>query len=106
MRNKTGPFGMRMPDIPPAQRAIFVGVVAWSLAWKGASLWRAARNGSKPWFVALLLSNTLGVLDAIYLFVVDRRNVSFRLVEETILAETGEPEQGGHWDEPRGPAGP
>lgn len=48
--------------------------VAWTLAWKGASLWRAARNGSKPWFVTLLLTNTLGALDAVYLFGIDRRH--------------------------------
>ena len=106
MRNNTGPFGMRMPDIPPARRALFVAVIAWSLAWKGASLWRAARNGSKPWFVALLLTNTLGVLDAVYLFAMERLRTSSRRDEEAILAATGEPEQGGHWDEPRGPAGP
>ncbi|MFP3463976.1 DUF5652 family protein [Leifsonia sp. SIMBA_070] len=95
-----------MPDIPPARQAIMIAVIAWSLAWKGVSLWRAARNGSKPWFVALLLSNTLGVLDAIYLFAVDRRRPSEEKVEEAILAATGEPEQEGHWDEPRGPVGP
>jgi len=106
MRNNTGPFGMRMPDIPPARRAAFVAVIVWSLAWKGVSLWRAARNGSKPWFVTLLLTNTLGVLDAVYLFVIEHRRSNARLVEEAILAATGEPEQGGHWDEPRGPAGP
>ena len=95
---------MRTPDISPTRRNLLVAVIAWSLAWKAASLWRAARNGSKPWFVALLLTNTLGVLDAVYLFGLDRRGS--RLVEEAILAATGEPEQGGHWDEPRGPVGP
>lgn len=60
-------------DLPPQTRALAVAVIAWSIAWKGASLWRAARNGSAPWFVALLLTNTLGVLDAIYLFAVGRR---------------------------------
>jgi hypothetical protein len=104
--NNAGPFSMRMPDIPPSQRALFAAVIAWSLAWKGVSLWRAARNGSKPWFVALLLTNTLGVLDAVYLFALDRRQPSFRADEEAIRAATGEPEQGGHWDEPRGPVGP
>lgn len=71
----------------------------WSLAWKGASLWRAARNESKPWFTALLISNTLGVLDAIYLFGVDRPRVRSELSEEDILAATGEPEQLGHRQE-------
>jgi len=52
---------------------MLTAAVAWSLAWKGASLWHAARDGSKPWFAALLVSNTLGVLDAVYLFGVRRR---------------------------------
>jgi hypothetical protein len=90
---------MGMHDVPPAGRALVVAVVAWSLAWKGASLWRAARNGSKPWFVALLLTNTLGLLDAVYLFGVDRRHRLARLEEDVILAVTGEPEQEGRSDE-------
>jgi len=49
-------------------RGVLTAAVVWSLAWKGASLWHAAKDGSKPWFVALLVSNTLGVLDAVYLF--------------------------------------
>ena len=63
-----------MHDVTPAARALVLAVVAWSLGWKGVSLWRAARNDSKGWFAALLLSNTMGVLDAIYLFGVDRRH--------------------------------
>jgi len=85
-----------MHDVPPAGRALVVAVVAWSLAWKGASLWRAARNGSKPWFVTLLLTNTLGVLDAVYLFGVARRHSREELDELAILEVTGEPEQEGH----------
>lgn len=72
---------------------------AWDLAWKGSSLWRAARNESKPWFTALLLTNTLGVLDAIYLFAVDRPRRDSSLVEHEILGATGEPEQIGHTQE-------
>ena len=40
---------------------------AWELAWKGLALWRAARNGHKGWFIAILMVNTLGVLPIIYL---------------------------------------
>lgn len=85
-----------MHEIPPGTRAAVIAAVAWTLAWKGASLWRAARNGSKPWFVALLLTNTLGVLDAVYLFGVDRRRERVELMETAILSVTGEPEQGAH----------
>lgn len=35
---------------------------------KALSLWRAARNGQKGWFVALLLVNSLGILPGIYLY--------------------------------------
>lgn len=36
---------------------------------KGFALWRAARNNSSGWFVALLLINTAGILELLYLFV-------------------------------------
>ncbi|WP_426625251.1 DUF5652 family protein [Leifsonia sp. McL0607] len=98
MRNHNGAFRMGMHDMPPSGRVLVVAVVAWSLAWKGASLWRAARNGSKPWFVTLLLTNTLGALDAVYLFGIDRHRRE-ELDELTILEVTGEPEQEGHTQE-------
>ena len=48
---------------------LLFGAVAWSLAWKGVALWYAARDGQKGWYVALLVINTLGVLEILYLFV-------------------------------------
>ncbi len=41
----------------------------WALAWKGVALWKSARNGQRYWFVALLISNTVGILELLYLFV-------------------------------------
>jgi methionyl-tRNA synthetase len=41
----------------------------WTLVWKGLALWHAARRGEYWWFVALLLINTVGILEIIYLFV-------------------------------------
>jgi hypothetical protein len=40
----------------------------WSIIWKGIALWKAARNGSKPWFAVMLLVNTVGLLEIIYIF--------------------------------------
>lgn len=40
----------------------------WSLVWKGLALWHASRNGQPWWFVAILLINTLGILEIVYLF--------------------------------------
>lgn len=42
----------------------------WSLIWKGFALWRAAQDQSKLWFVVLLIVNTLGVLEIVYIFVI------------------------------------
>jgi len=51
---------------------IVIGAL-WSLTWKGFALWRAAKNHDKAWFVALLVINTLGVLEMFYLFVFSKR---------------------------------
>ena len=42
--------------------------VVWLLAWKGVALWRAARNSHLIWFIVLLIVNTLGILEIIYIF--------------------------------------
>lgn len=47
-------------------------LVGWTLAWKGWSLWIAARNKHKLWFIALLIVNTLGILEIIYIFAVGK----------------------------------
>lgn len=51
--------------------AIAVGV--WSLIWKGFALYRAGSNRSPKWFVALLLLNTAGILEILYLFVFGKK---------------------------------
>jgi methionyl-tRNA synthetase len=48
-------------------------LIAWSLFWKGIALWKSARNGQKRWFVAILLLNTLGILEMIYIFLFSKK---------------------------------
>ena len=43
-------------------------ILAWTLPWKGVALWRAARNHQTSWFIALLVFNTLALLEIIYIF--------------------------------------
>ena len=47
-------------------------IICWILTWKGLALWRAAQLRQRYWFVAILLLNTLGILDIIYLYYVTR----------------------------------
>ena len=44
-------------------------LLVWSLFWKGLALWKSARNDERYWFIALLLINTAGILELLYLFV-------------------------------------
>ena len=48
---------------------LFAILVAWSLAWKGMALWKAARNNQTYWFVALMIINTVGILEIFYIYV-------------------------------------
>lgn len=52
----------------PKMFAAFVLFLVWSLAWKGFALWKSAKNNQKKWFIAILILNTLGLLEIIYLF--------------------------------------
>jgi len=53
---------------------IFVILVVWSVAWKGVALWKAARLSHKKWFIALLLLNTLGILEIFYVFFIAKKD--------------------------------
>jgi hypothetical protein len=46
---------------------ILVPVLLWTVAWKGMALWKAGRNNQPYWFVALLVVNTVGLLEIAYL---------------------------------------
>ena len=46
----------------------------WTLPWKGMALWKSARQSEKWWFIALLIINTLGLLEILYIFVFSKKN--------------------------------
>jgi len=41
----------------------------WTLPWKGVALWKSARQKQKWWFIALLIINTIGILEILYIFI-------------------------------------
>lgn len=51
---------------------VLVLFVIWSFIWKGIALWTAARKNSKVWFIILLIVNTLGILEILYIFLFSR----------------------------------
>ena len=48
-------------------------IIIWTLPWKGWSLWIAARKNDKKWFIVLLILNTLGIIDALYIFIFSKK---------------------------------
>jgi len=52
---------------------VFVALAVWAIPWKGWALWKAARAGSKVWFVVLLIINTVGILDILYIFIFSKK---------------------------------
>lgn len=53
---------------------VFMLFAVWSLVWKGLALWRAAQRGDTAWFVVLLVVNTLGILEILYLYVFSKKS--------------------------------
>ncbi len=47
--------------------------ILWTLPWKMAALWKAAKNNHLVWFVVLFLFNTLAALEIAYIFFFGRK---------------------------------
>lgn len=65
-------FGLGIPMV----MSFVLVVVLWTLLWKGLALWRAAKRGDIWWFIAMLVLNTVGLLEIVYLFVVSGAKLS------------------------------
>ncbi len=52
---------------------MFLILTLWVLPWKGVALWKAARLKNTKWFIAILVLNTLALLDIFYIFVIARK---------------------------------
>jgi len=53
--------------------------IFWVLPWKGVALWKAARNSQKKWFIALLVLNTLSILEILYIFIFSKKKTKLNL---------------------------
>ncbi len=57
-----------------ATMVLLVLVSVWSFVWKGFALWKSAKKNHLIWFVVLLIFNTLGILEILYIFVFSKMN--------------------------------
>lgn len=51
-------------------------LMVWTMIWKGFGLWRAAQEKSLGWFISIMIFNTLGVLEILYLWIFSKQNTS------------------------------
>lgn len=52
---------------------VILAITLWTLPWKGYALWLSARKDKKWWFIALLVINTIGILEILYIFVFSKK---------------------------------
>lgn len=64
---------------------VLVLLIIWISAWKGWALWKAARLSHKWWFIIILVANTAGILEIIYLYFVAKKYTVEEQVEEIEL---------------------
>lgn len=63
---------IQITNNPSIDLTILLIVFIWVMVWKGAALWVAAKKDSKKWFIALLILNTLGILEILYIYIFSR----------------------------------
>lgn len=55
---------------------ILLPIILWALFWKGCALWISSKNNQKGWFLALLVLNTVGILEIFYVFKIAKKKWS------------------------------
>lgn len=65
----TGIMQILNPNSP-----IFYLLIAWSIIWKGIALWHSARNKQLAWYIAIIIVNTVGILEIVYLIFFKKNN--------------------------------
>jgi hypothetical protein len=63
-------IGLGAPAWIPAVGIALLVLVVWSIFWKGLALWHAGQRSQPWWFVIMLVVNTAGILEIVYLFAV------------------------------------
>lgn len=67
MHNYSPLSGFLAPGIVFVFLPLIILVVLWTIVLKGFALWFSAQAGQRNWFIALLVLNTLGILELVYL---------------------------------------
>ncbi|MFA6006515.1 MAG: DUF5652 family protein [Candidatus Paceibacterota bacterium] len=69
---RTGTWDLSNPQVLAVTVILAAAFVA-VIALKGIALWKAAHKNDKVWFVALLIVNTMGILEILYIYYFSKR---------------------------------
>lgn len=53
----------------PTSQILLILLTLWTIPWKALALWHSSKNNDKTWFIAVMIINTVGILEILYLFV-------------------------------------
>ncbi len=60
---------------------ILIILIIWTFIWKGLALWKSSRLNQPIWFVILLVINTIGILEIIYLILYSKHSIKTHLTK-------------------------
>lgn len=58
-----------------SQPQFYIPFLIWSIFWKGLALWKSAHKKQLIWFILLLIVNTVGLMEIIYIFFLNRWDI-------------------------------
>lgn len=58
-----------------ATMILFFIIAVWSLAWKGLALWKSSKKNHLIWFIVLLIVNSVGILEILYIFIFSKMSL-------------------------------
>lgn len=61
---------------------ILIIIIVWSVVWKLLALWKSVRKKHVVWFIVLLLINTCGILEILYIYVFSEMKFNKKPIEE------------------------
>lgn len=57
----------------PPLGVLFVILAIWTIVWKIYAAWTAAKHNHKKWFVAIIILNTVGILEIFYILKIAKK---------------------------------
>jgi Family of unknown function (DUF5652) len=58
--------------------SVLFALLIWSLLWKGLALWKAVKNEQRNWYIVMLVANTFGILEIVYLFYFAKKRMKLK----------------------------